>query len=114
LTVQAALGLASGFAAHAWTDPRIVGDADGSGVLSAADAFSIVQEGLGLSEPFVPDNPHITITPVGNGVDPQFRIGTHLPVGVDGTVSVPVQLAIEPGATNVGGFDFDLFYDPAQ
>ena len=60
LTVQAALGLASGFSAHAWTDPRIVGDADGSGVLSAADAFLIVQEGLGLSEPFVPDNPHIT------------------------------------------------------
>ncbi len=43
LTVQAALGLASGFSAHAWTDPRIVGDADGSGVLSAADAFLIVQ-----------------------------------------------------------------------
>jgi len=39
LVVQAAVGLASGFFAHAWTDPRIVGDADGFGVLSAADAF---------------------------------------------------------------------------
>ena len=114
LTVQAALGLASGFAAHAWTDPRIVGDADGSGVLSAADAFLIVQEGLGLDEPFVPDNPRITLTHVGGGVDPQFRIDVNLPAIAGGWVSVPVKLAIEPEATNVGALDFDLYFDPAR
>jgi len=113
LTVQAALGLATGFSAHAWTDPRIVGDADGSGMLSAADAFLIVQEGLGLPEPFVPDNPHIGITPVGGGVDPQFRIDVNLPVSDGGVVTVPVKLDIDPAATNVGAFDFDLFFDPA-
>ncbi len=114
LTVQAALGLASGFAAHAWTDPRIVGDADGSGVLSAADAFLIVQEGLGLDEPFVPDNPDIGVTQVGGGVDPQFRIDVNLPAIAGGWVSVPVKLAIEPEATNVGALDFDLYFDPAR
>jgi len=114
LTVQAALGLASGFAAHAWTDPRIVGDADGSGVLSAADAFLIVQEGLGLSEPFVPDNPHISVTPVGGGVDPQFRIDVNLPAYAGGPVTVPVKLDIERPATNVGAIEFELFFDPAQ
>ncbi len=114
LVVQAALGLASGFSAHAWTDPRIVGDADGSGLLSAADAFLIVQEGLGLSEPFVPDNPHIALQHVGGGVDPQFRIGQNIPAEAGGVVSVPVNLAVEPAATNVGGFDFDLFFDASQ
>jgi hypothetical protein len=114
LVVQAALGLASGFSAHAWTDPRIVGDADGSGQLSAADAFLIVQEGLGLAEPFVPDNPHITVVPVGGGVDPQFRIGVNLPATAGGQVSVPVNLDIEPAATNVGAFAFDVFFDPTQ
>jgi len=113
LVVQAALGLASGFAAHAWIDPRIVGDADGSGVLSAADAFLIVQEGLRLSEPFVPDNPHIAVTAAGTGVDPQFRIDTDIPAIAGGGVTVPVQLAIEPEATNVGGINFDLYFDPA-
>jgi hypothetical protein len=114
LTVQAALGLASGFVAHSWTDPRIVGDADGSGMLSAADAFLIVQEGLGLSETFVPDNPHITVTHVGGGVDPQFQIDVNIPASVGGVVSVPVKLDIEAAATNVGGIEFDLFFDPSQ
>ncbi len=114
LTVQAALGLASGFAANAWTDPLIVGDADGSGVLSAADAFLIVQEGLGLDESFVPDNPGIGVTLVGGGVDPQFRIGENLPAVAGSLVSVPVKLDVEPAATNVGGIDFDLFFDPSQ
>ena len=114
LTVQAALGLASGFSAHAWTDPRIVGDADGSGLLSAADAFLIVQEGLGLAEPFVPDNPHLGVPPVGAGIDPQFQIGTDLSARAGELVSVPVMLDIEPAATNVGGLDFDLFFDPRQ
>jgi len=114
LTVQAALGLASGFAAHSWTDPRIVGDADGSGVLSAADAFLIVQEGLGLAEPFVPDNPHITVTPVGGGVDPQFRIDADLLAPAGGWVSVPVKLGIEAAATNVGAIDFALFFDSSR
>jgi hypothetical protein len=113
LVVQAGLGLASGFAAHAWTDPRIVGDADGSGLLSAADAFLIVQEGLGLSEPFVPDNPGIQVTAAGGGVDPQFRIDTDIPATARGWVTVPVRLDIESAATNVGGIDFDLFFDPA-
>jgi hypothetical protein len=112
LVVQAALGLASGFAAHAWTDPRIVGDADGSGVLSAADAFLIVQEGLGLSEPFVPDNPRVPLTPVGGGVDPQFRIDTAIPAAAGGVVTVPARLDIEAAATNVGGIDFELFFNP--
>lgn len=112
LVVQAALGLASGFAAHAWTDPRVVGDADGSGVLSAADAFLIVQEGLGLSEPFVPNNPGIPVTPVGGGVDPQFRIDTEIPAVAGGVVTVPVRLDIEPAATNVGAIDFVLEFDP--
>ncbi len=114
LTVQAALGLASGFPAHAWTDPRIVGDADGSGVLSAADAFLIVQEGLGLNEPFVPDNPRITLTHVGGGVDPQFRIAEGIPAEAGGVVTVPVMLETDPAATNVGGIDFELFFDPAR
>jgi len=83
-------------------------------VLSAADAFLIVQEGLGLSEPFVPDNPHIGITPVGGGVDPQFRIDVNLPASVGGLVSVPIKLDIDPAATNVGALDFDLFFDPSQ
>ena len=113
LVVQAALGLASGFAAHAWTDPRIVGDVDGSGVLSASDAFLIVQEGLGLDEPFVPDNPDIPVTLVGGGVDPQFRIDTGIPAVAGAAVTVPVRLDIEAAATNVGGIDFDLFFDPA-
>jgi hypothetical protein len=114
LVVQTALGLASGFAAHAWTDPLLVGDADGSRILSAADAFLIVQEGLGLAEPFLPDNPHISLTPVGGGVDPQFQIDVNLPATAGGLVSVPVNLQIEPAATNVGGIDFDLFFDPSQ
>ena len=112
LVVQTALELASGFAAHAWTDPRVVGDVDGSGILSAADAFLIVQEGLGLVEPFVPDNPHIGVTPASGGVDPQFRIDAAIPAPAGGWVTVPVRLAIEPAATNVGGIDFDLFFDP--
>ncbi len=112
LVVQAALGLASGFAAHAWTDPRIVGDADGSGMLSAADAFLIVQEGLGLDEPFVPDNPHLPVVAAAGGVDPQFRIDAAIPAGAGGTVTVPVKLAIEPDATNVGGIDFAVYFDP--
>lgn len=36
LVVQAALGLATGFSSHAWTDPRIVGDAGVSAALVAA------------------------------------------------------------------------------
>jgi hypothetical protein len=100
--------------AHAWTDPLLAGDADGSGLLSAADAFLIVQEGLGISEPFVPDNPHLQITPAGTGIDPQFQIGVQLPTTPGGLISVPVTLDIEPGATNVGGFEFDLFFDPSR
>jgi hypothetical protein len=114
LVVQAALGLASGLPAHAWTDPRIVGDADGSGLLSAADAFLIVQEGLGLSEPFVPDNPHIGVTHVGGGIDPQFQIGINLPATAGEAVTVPVQLDVEAAATNVGGLDFELYFDASQ
>jgi hypothetical protein len=91
-----------------------VGDADGSGVLSAADAFLIVQEGLGLSESFIPDNPKITVTHAPAGVDPQFQIDTNLAARVGGVVWVPVKLNIDPAATNVGAFDFDLFFDPAQ
>ena len=113
LVVQAGVGLASGFAAHAWTDPRIIGDADGSGLLSAADAFLIVREGLGLSEPFVPDNPGIQVTAASGVVDPQFQIDTDIPATAGGWVTVPVRLAIEPAATNVGGIEFDLFFDPA-
>lgn len=112
LVVQAAVGLASGFPAHAWTDPQIVGDADGSGLLSAVDADPIVQEGLGLSEPFLPDNPHTSLTPVSGPIDPQFQIGVDLPATAGGLVTVPVKLDIQPAATNVGGFDFDLLFDP--
>jgi len=113
LVVQAGLGLASGFAAHAWTDPRMMADVDGSGVLSAADAFLIVQEGLSLREPFVPDNPGIQVTAVGGGDDPQFRIDAALPATAGDWVTVPVRLDMEPAATNVGGVDSDLFFDPA-
>jgi len=114
LVLQAGLGLASGFSYHAWTDPRIVGDADGSTVLSAADSFLILQEGLGLVEPFVPDNPHITVTPADTGIDPQFQIGANLPASAGGLVSVPVKVDLDPGATNVGGLDFDLYFDVSQ
>jgi len=51
---------------------------------------------------------------VGSGIDPQFRIGANLPARAGGVVSVPVHLAIDPAATNVGGIDFDLFFDPSQ
>jgi len=62
----------------------------------------------------VPDNPHITVKPVGGGVDPQFQIGVKEPAIAGGQVTVPVKLDIEAAATNVGGFDFDLFFDPSQ
>jgi hypothetical protein len=92
----------------------VVSDADGSGMLSAADAFLIVQEGLGLTQPFVPDNPHISVTPAASGVDPQFQIGVNVPASAGGLVSVPVNLDIEAGAANVGALDFDLFFDASR
>jgi hypothetical protein len=63
---------------------------------------------------FVPDNPHIAITPVGGGIDPQFQIGESIPAAAGGVVTIPVQLDVDPAATNVGALDFDLFFDPAQ
>ena len=50
---------------------------------------------LGLSEPFVPDNPHIGVSHVGGGIDPQFQTGVNLPACVGSVVSVPVMLDIE-------------------
>ena len=114
LTVQAGLGLASGFQAQSWADPRIGADADASGQLSGADAFLIVQEGLGLSETFVPDNPHITVTPVGGGIDPQFIIDENIAASQGWLAEVPVKLFVEAGASNVGSATFYVNFDSTK
>jgi len=66
-----------------------------------------------LAEPFVPDNSSIAFSAAASGVDPQFQIETAIPAVAGESVTVPVRLDIEAAATNVGGIDFDLFFDPA-
>ena len=100
------------FTGAALTAQAPVGSYVSQSAVPAEEAFADVREGLGLDEAFVPDHPGIAVTAAGGG-DPQFQIDTHLPAVAGGQISVPVKLQIEPAATNVGGFDFDLYFDPS-
>ena len=60
-------GAVGGFDAASWTDPVIVGDADGDGKLTGADASLVAQKSVHLPTPQIPDLPGIPLTPNGGG-----------------------------------------------
>ena len=60
-------GAVGGFDAASWTDPLIVGDADGNGVLTGADAALVAQKSVQLPTPQIPNLPGIPLVPNGGG-----------------------------------------------
>lgn len=105
--------LDSGFDAHDWTDPLIVGDATGDGTLSGLDASYVAQKAALLPRPEIPDLPGIPLAPETTGADPQLIIDDEIQAYVGQEVVIPVRLDIQPAETGVYGASFRVEFDPA-
>ena len=107
--------LDTGYDAHRWTDPLIVGDTTGEGTLSGLDASYVAQKSVLLPRPEIPDLPvpALVVTHIGGGVDPQLSIPVDVAGRPGAAVVVPVNIDIAPGETTVISSTFDVFYDPA-
>ena len=101
--------LDSGFDAHDWTDPLIVGDASGGGGLTGLDAAYVAQKSVFLPRPEIPNLPGIVLTPIGGGIDPELSIADLIPITFCG-VDVPVNISI-PVSELVSGATFNVTYD---
>ena len=108
------VALDSGFDAHDWLDPAIVGDTTGDGTLSGLDAAYVQQKAVGIVRPELPDLPTggFTLVNGGPGLDPTFDIAEQLPALAGTTVQVPLTLDVEAGAV-VSGATYDIAFDDA-
>jgi hypothetical protein len=113
LISRVVVNLDSGFAAHRWTDPLIVGDATADGTLSGLDASYVAQKVISLPVPEIPDLPEdVTLTPAEAGIDPLLSIPSNIPVSRGDSLTIPVNIDIEPAA-NVYSATFKVQYDTA-
>ena len=104
--------LDTGYDAHDWTDPVVIGDGSGNGTLSGLDASYVAQKAVRLPRPQIPDLPAVSPPPVAPGIDPELSIPDNLP-GARGK-SVAVDVSIDVGlAENVYSATFDVAFDPS-
>ena len=114
LISRVVVGIDSGFDAHDWTDPSIIGDTTGNGDLSGLDASYVLEKSVGLLRPEIPDVPAgVTISIDPGAIDPQLGIGT-VEAHSSTNINVPVTIDIEDGAENVHAATFTVTYDPTK
>jgi hypothetical protein len=119
LITRALLNTDTGFTAYSLVDPVIVADTDGAGFIPADAALQANEAGVGLpaanlASPPIPAGVHFRA--IANNVDPTVTIPNVLPVGLDGTVTVPVNID-DPhpaGSTGLIRGQLALTYDPRR
>jgi hypothetical protein len=112
LLSRVVVGFDSGFHQHDWTDPVIVADTDGDGVLTGQDTSDIFSQFFLISLPNVPAVPTgVTIAPRTAGYDPSLSIDANIEATAGQRVRVPVMLdTLE--ASGVYSASFEVLYDP--
>ena len=101
--------LDSGFNAYPLTDPRLVADISGTGVLTSLDASQAAQVGVHITVPSIPTVPsHGALTLAG--ADPTVSIPSNIAATAGQTVNVPV--SITDDADGVAYADFEFHFDP--
>ena len=110
LLSRVVVDLDTGFDEHRWTDPLILGDTTGNGTLSGQDASFISQKVVLLLRPEIPDVPGFPTVFAAGGVDPQVSVPSLIPASAGGTVTVPVNIDVAPGATVIAA-TVDVYFD---
>lgn len=110
---RVAVGLDTGFDAHDWTDPLIIGDItdvpNNPPSIDGFDASLVLQKALGQPVAQLPNVPGAPLTFASN-IDPVLSIPSNIrPVG--NTVTVGVSINVDPAAAGkVYGITFDVTY----
>ena len=114
---EALLNTNSGFKVYPLVDPVIVADTDGSGFIPADASLQALDASVALATPrltipAVPTGAYFM--PIGNNVDPTLSLPAELNVGMNGTVTLPVNLddAHPAGSTGLIAAHLALTYDP--
>jgi hypothetical protein len=108
---RVAQGLDGGFAAYQATDPRLLADINGDGILSAADASLVLQEAVGMDAVQIPPLPG-TMPPITViGPDPLVNIPTNLSGAQGTTVTAPVNIDLSDGLDSL---ELVLSYDTSR
>ncbi len=109
LIARVAVGLDTGFDAHAWTDPVIVGDISGDGTLSAYDASLAAQKAVLMPVPEIPAVPGLpNLVEPSPGVDPNLLVASEIPAEPGQSVTIPVGI---DDATDARSATFHVYYE---
>jgi hypothetical protein len=113
LLTRVALGLDTGFAAYPNTDPHTIGDINGDGRLTSADATLLLRASVGTTVAQLPAIP-TGFTIVQGGPDPTVSLPSHLNALPGGTLVVPVNIddPAPAGSTGMVEATLALTYDP--
>jgi hypothetical protein len=114
LIQRVAVSLDTGFDAHKWTDPLIVGDiTDAPNNPPSVDGFDaalVLQKALGITVSRIPDLPGSPLN-FASSVDPTLSIASNIRL-VGNTMTVGVSINVEPAAAGkIFGITFDVTYD---
>ena len=112
LISRVVVNISTGFDATPLVDPAIVGDASGNGSLTGFDASLVQREAGGENTPETPDE-----TAPGTGgmaaFDPELSIAEDIFVNVNGPVTIPVNITIEPTVLGTVSATYTVEYDTA-
>jgi autotransporter-associated beta strand protein len=115
LAGRVAGGLDTGFRAFPLTDPVLIADVAGNGIVDANDASEVLQKSVNHSVPNIPSIP-AGAQVASAGPDPTLSLPNRLQVTAGGTLTVPVNLD-DPhpaGSSGLTEATLALRFDPAE